>query len=719
MKIVFTSCMDAERVPDQPIWDRIRLVEHPDVLMLLGDQIYMDWGLVHTNWRRHIEDHKRHDKGLTAFAEDMHRRYALQWSVPQFQQLVCGFAGRADPSRLLVTWDDHDFAWNNSLGEDGNEAEYEHGVPRQVKELSRRLFGQFVQQLRSAPLATPYPPLPADWMSPLPPTPAPHLFWRGRLNSGAGPECLLLDTRWFRQARSVPASSVLGTSQRQQLLQALGQAGQGLLILAAGNPMAHKYLLSQQDWRGKAPDTPAYAEYAEATRAATQRPVLMLSGDIHRNAWSGRLNTPEGTPSQIAQILSSGAAIGRFGPKRFAPSYGVVTVTDTRAGEVKVDLRAMDKAGTWQAAPRMSPLPFTTHGWADDLQAEAMSSEDPAADDQPLALFMCRNRERVFTERREYEFPDLDGIDEVYRKGSLRSAELAEPAELLAHASAAGQTVQLKALGSPDGRIHRTAETLAAMERVFQRAQARGARSVVLFIHGFGKSPAEAAAQAYGLRACYPDCEPVLYAWEAGRAGGLLQALFGPEAAEESATVGVVALQTVLGDFSNVGLQYPNLARVVVARSAGSLALDATLAAGWPGAAAAALLPGVQRIVLSSPLLSVRAFNDNGRWAALETQVVVTCNRHDPTLHLVDLVPANGDILGVVGSRASGNICMLDFSDSARVGHLHDYLILKVNRDQYEINRRLLTEPTFDPTIAAEQGHLRADATAPGWWHVR
>ena len=54
-KIVFTSCMDAERVPEQPVWDQIR-AEAPDVLMLLGDQIYMDWGdLGGSDWRRLID----------------------------------------------------------------------------------------------------------------------------------------------------------------------------------------------------------------------------------------------------------------------------------------------------------------------------------------------------------------------------------------------------------------------------------------------------------------------------------------------------------------------------------------------------------------------------------------------------------------------------------------------------------------------------------------
>ena len=56
MKLAFTSCMDAVRVPDQPIWDQIR-AEQPDVLLLLGDQIYMDWGdLGGSDWRSDFHD---------------------------------------------------------------------------------------------------------------------------------------------------------------------------------------------------------------------------------------------------------------------------------------------------------------------------------------------------------------------------------------------------------------------------------------------------------------------------------------------------------------------------------------------------------------------------------------------------------------------------------------------------------------------------------------
>ena len=67
MKLVITSCMDAERVPDQSVWTSVAECK-PDVLLLLGDQIYMDWGVLGRNWRR-ITDHG--NEGLQAFAETM------------------------------------------------------------------------------------------------------------------------------------------------------------------------------------------------------------------------------------------------------------------------------------------------------------------------------------------------------------------------------------------------------------------------------------------------------------------------------------------------------------------------------------------------------------------------------------------------------------------------------------------------------------------------
>lgn len=44
MKIAFASCMRRETFPEQPVWREV-LAADPDCLLLLGDQIYMDYGL--------------------------------------------------------------------------------------------------------------------------------------------------------------------------------------------------------------------------------------------------------------------------------------------------------------------------------------------------------------------------------------------------------------------------------------------------------------------------------------------------------------------------------------------------------------------------------------------------------------------------------------------------------------------------------------------------
>ena len=44
MKIAFTSCIDAIDDPVQPVWERVRALA-PDVLVLLGETMYMDYGI--------------------------------------------------------------------------------------------------------------------------------------------------------------------------------------------------------------------------------------------------------------------------------------------------------------------------------------------------------------------------------------------------------------------------------------------------------------------------------------------------------------------------------------------------------------------------------------------------------------------------------------------------------------------------------------------------
>lgn len=712
-KIVFTSCMDAERVPDQPVWDQIR-DEAPDVLMLLGDQIYMDWGdLGGPEWRKLIT--REPVEGLRAFATEMHRRYALQWAVPGFQALICGFAGRADPSRLLVTWDDHDYAWNNSLGVDGDD---DHCVPQPVKHVARRLFGQFLEQLRGADQGASYPALPATWNAPLEDENASHLFWHGALHGAGGPECLLLDTRWHREVRAAGAS-ILGTKQRVALRAAVSRSGAGLLVVVAGTPMNHSYQFSQQAWHD--PHGFTYAEYDEAL-ASAQRPVLFLGGDVHRNVWSGRLRQTNGTLSRVVQVLSSGAAIGRIGPKRFAPSYGVVTLPATwaTAGEVTVQLRAKRRVGGWQDDPAIgAPLPFNNSDWAETLHGEAESKVDAAADTAVLTVLCARPRassHRLHEGHAVVAFSNgIKGLDAVFKNAPLDGDSYAETLELQVEPGTVDSTARLQFQGNVHDGNNREAELHTLIGGAFERARVGNKRSVVLFIHGFGKSFEASLAQAYGLRQAFPECEPILYSWEAGRAGGVLAALTGVGAARHSAKVGVHGLSAVLKAFG--GAEENGMSKVIVARSAGSLALSEALWGQWETFSDE--INRVQRVVLSAPLLKWSEYKRNKSFVGLKTQVVVTCNRNDQTLKFADWIDGFGPMLGLeegfVGASPS-QIC-LDFTDSPRVGRLHDYLFLKINPAQSEINRRLMTESVFDPLQAVEEHLLGAENA--GVFHVQ
>lgn len=700
-KIVFTSCMDAERDSVQAIWDRVRTVEQPDVLMLLGDQIYMDWGLVGANWRRLVK--KEPVKGLLAFAKDMHRRYQLQWEVPSFQQLIVDFAGRADLSRLLVTWDDHDFAWNNSLGVDGDDAVlYKHGVPDAVKAVSRRLFAQFVAQLRTAPAKAVYPGLDSNWDQPLPAQEQDDLFWQGTLGGSAGAPCLLLDTRWHREAQ-VQGNSILGDVQANALLAEVGRAGAGLLVVAAGTPMAYKYLLSQQAWNGNT--APSYREYAQVTDAA-KRPVLFLGGDVHRNAFSGRLPKTGKLRSRVVQVLSSGAAIGSYGPKRFAPCYGVATIPGTwkTGGSVDVRLWSADRQGTWVESPNMAPLPFDANDWTEPLDAEAQSLVDGVADDAPLAVLAARVRTKPFRQTTKVVESDLELLDAVYEDAILPDGRYPEPLLLQAASTDAQSSVALEFRGDLFSGEKRTVEITALVYEAFKRAVADKKHSVVLFIHGFGKSFVDSAAQAYSLRAAFPECEPILYSWEAGRSGGVVAALTGVAAARLSAKKGVLSLSTVLTVFGVIAKmdEFNGLVKVIVARSVGSIAMHEALMT--VGVSFNGKLDSVDRVVLSAPLLKLEEFNRRQSFAGLNVPVVVTRNQKDRTLAFANFLDGFGPILGLKDDfeAHSANVICLDFTESKRVGSLHNYLTLNINAKQFRINQMLLTERVFDSAVAVQ-----------------
>lgn len=131
LKIAFGSCIRYQGCgikKNQPVWDAIDH-EDPDHLILLGDQIYMDFG-----WRVFTKEYKGKPADYTPkkFYKKMRNKYEKQWGVPNFQALLNHM--RHKPDGYHATWDDHDFAWNNALG-------YEVDAKRQSHAL--HLFNEF------------------------------------------------------------------------------------------------------------------------------------------------------------------------------------------------------------------------------------------------------------------------------------------------------------------------------------------------------------------------------------------------------------------------------------------------------------------------------------------------------------------------------------------------------------------------------------------------
>jgi alkaline phosphatase D len=100
--IAFGSC--AQQDKPQPILNMVANLK-PDFFIYLGDNIYGD----------------------TYDMKELQEKYAKLGSKPEFQKL------RAS-TRMLATWDDHDFGWNDS------------GRQYPMKEASKQLFMNFFQE---------------------------------------------------------------------------------------------------------------------------------------------------------------------------------------------------------------------------------------------------------------------------------------------------------------------------------------------------------------------------------------------------------------------------------------------------------------------------------------------------------------------------------------------------------------------------------------------
>jgi alkaline phosphatase D len=98
MKIIAAACANIRDVNPQPAWTEIR-AEQPDVVLLLGDNVYLQ-----------RDDHTAPE----ALAAELQALYAAQFAEPGFAGLLADLRSRG--GQLVAIYDDHDFLGNNRGG---------------------------------------------------------------------------------------------------------------------------------------------------------------------------------------------------------------------------------------------------------------------------------------------------------------------------------------------------------------------------------------------------------------------------------------------------------------------------------------------------------------------------------------------------------------------------------------------------------------------------
>lgn len=699
-RLAFTSCMDASDRPSQPIWKEIADAK-PDILLLLGDQIYMDWGIdlgLPNAKRKFLRDAQA---GAADFAAEMYERYADQWAVREFREAMQQI--RAGGGQVLLTWDDHDFAWNNACGDEwpgGSADDNESVVPQTLKDISIALFRQFEDVVTKGSAAAAYPPMPALQGA------GQDLGVRA-VSLGPWP-VVVLDERSHRQPFASGGASLLGNAAWDELGQHI-RSGSGLLIVAGSSPLKHDYGFGEQGWwvppQRKTPDAPprSYADYRRLLDEAADRarPLLYLAGDIHRNAYGGAVETDvdDAPTTSVVQVLSSGAARSRPIVGDFPPSWALLEIEATDPDNCTIQL-AFHANGALTAEPRR--LEVRNGRWTAELPvgecARVLSRTDrlsrlvsamPGAGSLTMLCSRRPNRDAPASGS-----VDLSGLDALYLDDVDRNEAAIgrdglrlrpEPVVMMIDAPRA----TLVRGAADDDAIY------AKLAKAF--AVADPAKGVALFIHGFNKSFSDAALEANLLRRRF-GIEPILYSWPSGDASGP----FATYGAWVKANRLIDALTNELGAalllFANQAKVCPQVPAIIVARSLGvealKTAIDVGVAGNWTD------LKSVRRVILSAPTCLAHRHH---RWLEkLPTPAIVTVNTADDVLAHGDLIggadrrapaPHQIRLLGrtpLAGIEPAANAIYLDMTAVTGVDVAHDYWLPRLGSEVVRVNDHLM-----------------------------
>ncbi|MDD5029634.1 MAG: alkaline phosphatase D family protein [Rhodoferax sp.] len=265
-KIAFTSCARLKPGLPQTAWRDI-LAADPDYLFLLGDQIYMDFGL----WPFAPEYRGKPKHYPPAqFARVMRDKYQRQFSEPNFAALLEHMRAKHG---FYGVWDDHDFGWNNAYGNDATLSADVHLAEK--RDIARALFHEFM-----ACAAQP-----------------PEVY--GALDTPLA-RVILLDNRYHATPLNVAQPALMGARQ-MAFLQAQLQHERRYTLICGGLTLTY----SAENWSRY---TTEFAQFRQMIQGLPR--LLYLGGDIHKNAFDAP--APDGLPP-CYQIISSGLCVNYLG----------------------------------------------------------------------------------------------------------------------------------------------------------------------------------------------------------------------------------------------------------------------------------------------------------------------------------------------------------------------------------------------------------------------
>lgn len=263
VKIVAASCANIQQVNPQPVWSEIR-AERPDVLLLLGDNIYLD--------------HDRHSSP-DKLRRELRRLYAAQLAEPHLLALLTDLQTRSATS--LATYDDHDFLGNNRNGGDHDPDLRAAAREEFIRAFTPILTGADIFRVVRFPLV----------------------------------DIIALDTRFYRRSATESKhdrDAMLGAPQWAWLEETVATSGAKFLIVSSSTTF---HCFGDESWE-------QYPSAFERMRGllGNRRGALLVTGDAHRNALYD--------DSGVIEVVTSGVARTglMYGSPR--KNYGVLTFSD-------------------------------------------------------------------------------------------------------------------------------------------------------------------------------------------------------------------------------------------------------------------------------------------------------------------------------------------------------------------------------------------------------